>query len=261
MEKLEIKDLHVSIDTKEIITGLNYTANKGEVHAIMGPNGSGKSTLAYTLLGHPKYTVTKGDILVDGQSILDLSTDERAKKGLFLGFQYPNEISGVGYSNFLRNAYNSLSKAFGQEKREVFLTVREFHNYIKTNLGLVGLDDSFLTRYLNEGFSGGEKKRSEVLQMLVLKPKVAILDEPDSGLDIDAVKAVAGAINKLVNPESGIIVITHYARILRYLNKLDYVHVMSKGKLVKSGGRELAEMLEEKGYSWLEDVDKEEKSN
>ena len=261
MQKLEVKDLHVSIDTKEIITGLNYTANKGEVHAIMGPNGSGKSTLAYTLLGHPKYTVTKGDILVDGQSILDLSTDERAKKGLFLGLQYPNEISGVGYSNFLRNAYNTLSKAFGQEKREVFLTVREFHNYIKTNLGLVGLDDSFLTRYLNEGFSGGEKKRSEVLQMLVLKPKVAILDEPDSGLDIDAVKAVAGAINKLASPESGVIVITHYARILRYIDKLDYVHVMSKGKLVKSGGRELAEMLEEKGYSWLEDVDKEEKSN
>lgn len=261
MQKLEVKDLHVSIDNKEIITGLNYTANKGEVHAIMGPNGSGKSTLAYTLLGHPKYTVTKGDILVDGQSILDLSTDERAKKGLFLGLQYPNEISGVGYSNFLRNAYNTLSKAFGQEKREVFLTVREFHNYIKTNLGLVGLDDSFLTRYLNEGFSGGEKKRSEVLQMLVLKPKVAILDEPDSGLDIDAVKAVAGAINKLASPESGIIVITHYARILRYIDKLDYVHVMSKGKLVRSGGRELAEMLEEKGYSWLEDVDKEEKSN
>lgn len=261
MQKLEVKDLHVSIDNKQIITGLNYTANKGEVHAIMGPNGSGKSTLAYTLLGHPKYTVTKGDILVDGQSILDLSTDERAKKGLFLGLQYPNEISGVGYSNFLRNAYNTLSKAFGQEKREVFLTVREFHNYIKTNLGLVGLDDSFLTRYLNEGFSGGEKKRSEVLQMLVLKPKVAILDEPDSGLDIDAVKAVAGAINKLASPESGVIVITHYARILRYIDKLDYVHVMSKGKLVKSGGRELAEMLEEKGYSWLEDVDKEEKSN
>lgn len=256
MQKLEVKDLHVSIDNKEIITGLNYTANKGEVHAIMGPNGSGKSTLAYTLLGHPKYTVTKGDILVDGQSILDLSTDERAKKGLFLGLQYPNEISGVGYSNFLRNAYNTLSKAFGQEKREVFLTVREFHNYIKTNLGLVGLDDSFLTRYLNEGFSGGEKKRSEVLQMLVLKPKVAILDEPDSGLDIDAVKAVAGAINKLASPESGVIVITHYARILRYMDKLDYVHVMSKGKLVKSGGRELAEMLEEKGYGWLEDGEK-----
>jgi Fe-S cluster assembly ATP-binding protein len=253
MSKLEIKDLHVSIDNKEIIRGLNFSANQGEVHAIMGPNGSGKSTLAYTLLGHPKYTVTQGDIIIDGESMLKMSTDERAKKGMFLGFQYPTEVSGVGYSNFLRSAYNNLSKAFGQENRQVFITVREFHDYIKKNLELVGLDSSFLGRYLNEGFSGGEKKRSEVLQMLVLKPKFAILDEPDSGLDIDAVKAVAGSINQLVNPESSVIVITHYARILRYMERLDYVHVMSKGKIVKSGGRELAEQLEEKGYSWLED--------
>lgn len=253
MTQLEIKDLHVSIENKEIITGLNLSTKQGEVHALMGPNGSGKSTLAYTMLGHPKYTVTKGDILIGGESLLEMSTDERAKRGLFLGFQYPTEVAGVGYSNFLRSAYNSLSKAFGQEKREVFLTVREFHNYLKKNLELVGLDSAFLGRYLNEGFSGGEKKRSEVLQMLVLKPKFAILDEPDSGLDIDAVKAVAGSINQLVNPESGIIVITHYARILRYLDKLDYVHVMSKGRIVKSGGRELAELLEEKGYSWLEE--------
>lgn len=253
MSKLEIKDLHVSIDNKEIIRGLNFGANQGEVHAIMGPNGSGKSTLAYTLLGHPKYTVTQGDIIIDGESMLKMSTDERAKKGMFLGFQYPTEVSGVGYSNFLRSAYNNLSKAFGQENRQVFITVREFHDYIKKNLELVGLDSSFLGRYLNEGFSGGEKKRSEVLQMLVLKPKFAILDEPDSGLDIDAVKAVAGSINQLVNPESSVIVITHYARILRYMERLDYVHVMSRGKIVKSGGRELAEQLEEKGYSWLED--------
>jgi len=253
MSKLEIKDLHVSIDNKEIIRGLNFSANQGEVHAIMGPNGSGKSTLAYTLLGHPKYTVTHGDIIIDGESMLKMSTDERAKKGMFLGFQYPTEVSGVGYSNFLRSAYNNLSKAFGQENRQVFITVREFHDYIKKNLELVGLDSSFLGRYLNEGFSGGEKKRSEVLQMLVLKPKFAILDEPDSGLDIDAVKAVAGSINQLVNPESSVIVITHYARILRYMERLDYVHVISKGKIVKSGGRELAEQLEEKGYSWLED--------
>jgi Fe-S cluster assembly ATP-binding protein len=253
MSKLEIKDLHVSIDNKEIIRGLNFSANQGEVHAIMGPNGSGKSTLAYTLLGHPKYTVTQGDIIIDGESMLKMSTEERAKKGMFLGFQYPTEVSGVGYSNFLRSAYNNLSKAFGQENRQVFITVREFHDYIKKNLELVGLDSSFLGRYLNEGFSGGEKKRSEVLQMLVLKPKFAILDEPDSGLDIDAVKAVAGSINQLVNPESSVIVITHYARILRYMERLDYVHVMSRGKIVKSGGRELAEQLEEKGYSWLED--------
>ena len=162
-------------------------------------------------------------------------------------------MAGVGYSNFLRSAYNSLSKSLTEENREVFLTVREFHNYIKKNLGFVGLDNSFLTRYLNEGFSGGEKKRSEILQMLVLKPKFVILDEPDSGLDIDAVKAVAEAINQLVTPEVGIIIITHYARILRYLEKLDYVHVMSKGKIVKSGKRDLAEMLEEKGYSLIED--------
>jgi Fe-S cluster assembly ATP-binding protein len=251
--RLEIKDLHVSIDTKEIIRGLNFSSDKGEVHAVMGPNGSGKSTLAYTLLGHPKYNVTKGEILVDGQNILELSTDERAKKGLFLGFQYPTEIAGVGYSTFLRNAYNSLSKAFGQENREVFLTVREFHDYVKRNLDIVGLDSSFLTRYLNEGFSGGEKKRSEVLQMIVLKPKITILDEPDSGLDIDAVKAVAESINTIINPDSTIIVITHYARILRYIKKLDYVHVMSKGRLIKSGGRELSEMLEEKGYGWIEE--------
>ncbi|MFQ5920774.1 MAG: Fe-S cluster assembly ATPase SufC, partial [Nitrososphaerales archaeon] len=193
MSKLEIKDLHVSVDTKEIIKGLNFTINQDEVHAVMGPNGSGKSTLAYTLLGHPRYTITKGDVLIDGKSILELTTDERAKRGLFLGFQYPIEIPGVSYSNFLRNAYNSLSKAFGDEKREVFLTVREFHDYMKRNLENVGLDGSFLARYLNEGFSGGEKKRSEVLQMLVLKPRFTILDEPDSGLDIDAVKAVAGS--------------------------------------------------------------------
>ncbi|GIU70678.1 MAG: ABC transporter ATP-binding protein [Candidatus Nitrosocaldaceae archaeon] len=253
MHKLEIIDLHANIDEKEILKGVNLTANSKEVHAIMGPNGSGKSTLAYTLLGHPKYTVTKGDIRVDGESILELSTDERAKKGLFLGFQYPVEVSGVGYTNFLRNAYTTLSKAYG-DNMEVFLTVREFHDYVKKNLDIVGFDPSFLTRYLNEGFSGGEKKRSEVLQMLVLKPRFVILDEPDSGLDIDAVKSVANAINHLIeNTDASIIVITHYARILRYLNKLDYVHVMAKGKIAKSGGRELAEMLEEKGYSWLEE--------
>ncbi len=253
MHKLEIIDLHANIDEKEILQGVNLTTNSNEVHAIMGPNGSGKSTLAYTLLGHPKYTVSKGDIRVDGESILELSTDERAKKGLFLGFQYPVEVSGVGYTNFLRNAYNTLSKAYG-DNMEVFLTVREFHDYVKKNLDIVGFDPSFLARYLNEGFSGGEKKRSEVLQMLVLKPRFVILDEPDSGLDIDAVKAVANALNYLIeNTDVSVIVITHYARILRYLKKLDHVHVMSKGRIAKSGGRELAEMLEEKGYSWLEE--------
>jgi Fe-S cluster assembly ATP-binding protein len=249
---LEVKDLHTSIDGKEILTGLNLSINKGEVHAIMGPNGSGKSTLANAIMGHPKYNIDSGNILVRGESILTLSTDLRARKGLFLGFQYPTEIPGVGYSHFLRNAYNTLNKSLGEEQdREVFITVREFHEYVKKNLDAVGLDPSFLSRYLNEGFSGGEKKRSEVMQMLVLKPNIAILDEPDSGLDIDSVKSVAEAINKLIDTGAGVLVITHYARILRYLKKLDYVHVVARGKVIKSGGKELSEELEAKGYTWL----------
>ncbi len=252
MTFLEVKDLHISIDGKQILTGLNLSLNKGEVHAIMGPNGSGKSTLANAIMGHPKYSIDSGDILVGGESILNLSTDLRARKGLFLGFQYPTEIPGVGYSHFLRNAYNTLNKSLGEEQnREVFITVREFHEYVKKNLDAVGLDPSFLSRYLNEGFSGGEKKRSEVMQMLVLKPHIAILDEPDSGLDIDSVKSVAEAINKLIDTGSGVLVITHYARILRYLKKLDHVHVVARGKVIKSGGKELSEELEAKGYTWL----------
>jgi Fe-S cluster assembly ATP-binding protein len=252
MSYLEVKDLHVSIDGKEILSGLNLAIDKGEVHAIMGPNGSGKSTLANAIMGHPKYTVNSGDVKVRGESILGLSTDARARKGLFLAFQYPTEISGVGYSHFLRNAYNTLNKSLAEEQnREVFLTVREFHEYVKKNLDAVGLDQSFLSRYLNEGFSGGEKKRSEVMQMLVLKPNIAILDEPDSGLDIDAVKAVAEAINKLIDSGAGVLVITHYARILRYLKKLDHIHVVAKGKVIKSGTKDLAEELEAKGYGWL----------
>ena len=252
MSFLEVKNLHSSIDGKEILKGLNLSISKGEVHAIMGPNGSGKSTLANAIMGHPKYNIDSGDILVKGESILNLSTDLRARKGLFLGFQYPTEIPGVGYSHFLRNAYNTLNKSLGEEQnREVFITVREFHEYVKKNLDAVGLDPSFLSRYLNEGFSGGEKKRSEVMQMLVLKPNIAILDEPDSGLDIDSVKSVAEAINKLIDTGAGVLVITHYARILRYLKKLDYVHVVAKGKVIRSGGKELAEELEVKGYTWL----------
>lgn len=251
MAVLEIVDLHVQRDGKPILKGVNLKTGPGQIHAIMGPNGSGKSTLAYTLLGHPKYEVTQGKILLDGEDITNASTDERAKKGLFLGFQYPTEVSGVGYSHFLRTAYNALSKSLQSSDREVFITVREFQNYLKKNLQTVGLKDDFLGRYLNEGFSGGEKKRSEVLQMAVLKPKVSILDEPDSGLDIDAVQAVAKAISDVSTPDATVIVITHYARILKFLKKLDYVHVFSNGKVIKSGDASLADELEQKGYEWI----------
>jgi len=251
MAVLEIKDLHVSINDKEILKGVNLKTGPGEVHAIMGPNGSGKSTLAYTLLGHPKYRVTKGDILIDGESILKLKADQRAKKGLFLGFQYPTEVSGVGFSHFLRTSYNALSKALQGDDREVFITVREFQKYLKGNLNQVGLPDEFLSRYLNEGFSGGEKKRSEVLQMAVLKPKISILDEPDSGLDIDAVQSVAKAISEVSTKDATTIIITHYARILKFLKKLDHVHVFAQGKVVKTGDASLADELEKKGYEWV----------
>ena len=251
MTVLEIKDLHVTREGKEILKGVNLKTGPGQVHAIMGPNGSGKSTLAYTLLGHPKYEVTKGDILLDGESILKLKADQRAKKGLFLGFQYPTEVSGVGYSHFLRTSYNALSKALQGKDREVFITVREFQKYLKDNLKQVGLSDEFLSRYLNEGFSGGEKKRSEVLQMAVLKPTISILDEPDSGLDIDAVQSVAKAISEVSTKDATVILITHYARILRFLKKLDFVHVFANGKILKSGDASLAEELEKRGYDWI----------
>lgn len=251
MAVLEVKDLHVSRDGKEILKGVNLKTGPGEVHAIMGPNGSGKSTLSYTLLAHPKYEVTSGDILLDGESVLEMSADQRARRGLFLGFQYPTEVSGVGFSHFLRTAYNSLSKELQGDEREVFITVREFQKYLKGNLGRVGLDDEFLSRYLNEGFSGGEKKRSEVLQMAVLKPRISILDEPDSGLDVDAVQSVAKAISGVSAEDSTVIVITHYARILKFLTKLDRVHVFAKGKILRSGDASLADELDRKGYDWV----------
>ena len=198
-----------------------------------------------------KYKVTQGDILIDGESILDLKADERAKKGLFLGFQYPTEVSGVGFSHFLRTAYNALSKALEGDNREVFITVREFQKYLKENLEKVGLKEEFLSRYLNEGFSGGEKKRAEVLQMAVLKPKISILDEPDSGLDIDAVQSVAKAISKVADKDATIIIITHYARILKFLDKLDFVHVFAEGQVLKTGDATLADKLEAEGYEWV----------
>ncbi|WOV92447.1 MAG: Fe-S cluster assembly ATPase SufC [Candidatus Nitrosoabyssus spongiisocia] len=251
MTTLEIKDLHVTINDKEILKGVNLKTGPGQIHAIMGPNGSGKSTLAYTLLAHPKYIVTQGDILLDGQSILKLTADQRAKKGLFLGFQYPTEVSGVGFSHFIRTSYNAISKELQGDDREVFITVREFHKYLKEKLNQVGLRDEFLKRYLNEGFSGGEKKRAEVLQMAVLKPRISILDEPDSGLDIDAVQAVAKSISNVADKNSTVIIITHYARILKFLDKLDHVHVFSDGAVIKSGDSTLADELEQKGYEWI----------
>ena len=250
MAVLEIRDLHVTREGKEILKGVNLKTGSGEVHALMGPNGSGKSTLAYTLLAHPKYLVTQGDILIDGESILKLTADKRAKKGLFLGFQYPTEVSGVGFSHFLRTAYNSLSKALEGDDREVFITVREFQKYLKENLEKVGLKEEFLSRYLNEGFSGGEKKRAEVLQMAVLRPKISILDEPDSGLDIDAVQSVAQAISKVSNKDATVIIITHYARILKFLDRLDYVHVFANGKVLQTGDASMADKLEAEGYEW-----------
>lgn len=243
---LAIKDLHVSIEEKEIVKGLNLTVKEGETHALMGPNGSGKSTLSYTILGHPRYTITSGDIQFNGQSILELDTDKRAQLGLFLGFQYPSEIAGVSVSNFLRTSLNDVRKNKGGKQ----LGVPEFQKLLAEKMKKLRMDHSFAERFLNEGFSGGEKKRSEILQLAVLQPKIAILDEPDSGLDIDALKSVAKNIKELSGPALGILMITHYERILHYVQP-DKVHVMMEGRIVKSGGKELARALELKGYDWI----------
>ncbi len=239
---LEIKNLYVETNGKEIIKGLNLKINKGEVHVLMGPNGSGKSTLSYALMGHPKYKV-KGSILFEGKDITDMPVDERAKLGIFLSFQYPMEVQGVQLSNFIRIASgNSDFQGFRKELSE--------------NMSMLKMDSAFSTRYLNDGFSGGEKKRSEILQMAMLKPKLAILDETDSGLDIDALKAVANGINTVKQSvKPGILLITHYKRILNFV-KPDYVHIISDGKIVKSGGSELVDKLEEEGYGWVFENDK-----
>ncbi len=251
MTVLEIKNLHVSVEGKEILKGLNLTIKSGEVQALMGPNGSGKSTLAYTILGNPHYKITDGDILLDGESILEWTTDIRAKKGLFLAFQYPHEISGVTVFNFLRTAYNSM-KLNGQikDKKQELVSVLQFQKILKEKISLLGINDDILKRYLNEGFSGGEKKRCEILQMAVLEPSFAVLDETDSGLDIDALRTVATGINKLSGPSMGVLLITHYNRVLKYI-KPHRVHIMIDGKIVKSGGQQLAEELEERGYDWV----------
>ncbi len=239
---LEIKDLYVEVDGKEILKGVSLKVNQGEVHALMGPNGSGKSTLSQTIMGHPRYIVTRGDILYNGESILKLSPDKRARLGLFLSFQYPAEIPGVGMAYFLRSA---MAATNGSPK-----SVKEFRQMLMEKMELLKIPKEFANRYLNEGFSGGEKKRSEILQLAVLQPKVAILDETDSGLDIDALKTVANGINTLRGPSMGMLLITHYNRILHYV-KPDKVHILIDGKIVRSGDHELAIELEEKGYEWM----------
>ena len=243
---LEIRNLTASIDGNQILKGINLNVNKGEVHAIMGPNGSGKSTLAKVLAGHPAYEVTGGEVTLDGKNLLEMSPDERAREGVFMAFQYPVEVPGVSNAQFLRLAYNEKQKHLGQDE----LDPLEFKDLLKEKAAVVEMDASFMTRSVNEGFSGGEKKRNEILQMAVLDPKLAVLDETDSGLDIDALRVVAEGVNKLHDPEKAVIVVTHYQRLLNYIVP-DFVHVLSGGRIVKEGGKELALELEEKGYDWL----------
>ncbi|MBI2667528.1 Fe-S cluster assembly ATPase SufC [Candidatus Woesearchaeota archaeon] len=236
---LEVKDLHVNVEGKEILKGVNLEVKDGEIVAFMGPNGSGKSTLSYVLMGHPKYEITKGKIIYNGEDITEMEPNERAKKGLFLSFQYPQEIPGVSVSNFLRTALNS--------KREAPISVMDFRKLLIEKLELLKMDKSFMNRYLNEGFSGGEKKRAEILQFAVLEPKMAILDETDSGLDIDSLKVVANGVNAIKTKDMSILIITHYQRILDYVIP-DRVYVLVDGKIVQSGGKELVHELEEHGY-------------
>lgn len=243
---LEIKDLHVATEGKEILKGFNLKVQKGEVHAIMGPNGAGKSTLAKVLAGHPKYEITKGEVFFLGQNILEMEPEERAHLGLFMSFQYPIEIPGVSNVQFLKLAYNANRKA----NQEPELSSEDFEILLKEKMAMMEIRPEFLERNLNEGFSGGEKKRNEILQMAVLNPKLAILDETDSGLDIDAMRIVAKGVNQIMSPEMGLILITHYQRLLDYI-KPDFVHVMLDGKIALSGTADLALQLEEKGYDWL----------
>jgi len=244
---LEIKDLYVAVDGKPILKGLTLAVKKGEIHALMGPNGSGKSTLANVLLGNSKYEVTGGTIIYKGEDIRELSADERARRGLFLAFQYPTPIPGVSVANFLRTALQARRKAMGEEKP---LPPKEFRALVKEKMALLKMDESFAGRYLNDGFSGGEKKRAEILQMAVLRPEIAILDETDSGLDIDALRIVSEGVNALTGPDMGVLLITHYQRILNYI-KPHFVHVMVDGRVVKSGGADLAHELEAQGYDWI----------
>ena len=251
---LLVKDLHVSVEGKEILKGLSLEINKGEVHALMGPNGSGKSTFANTLMGHAKYEVTSGDILFKGQSILEMETDERARAGLFMAFQYPVAIPGLTFASFLRAAINArIAPSLGEDGKaptKKGIPPKEFRDLMRSKMAMLKMDEKMAMRYLNDGFSGGEKKRAEILQMAMLKPEIAIMDETDSGLDIDALRIVSEGVNALSGPDLGVLVITHYNRILDYI-KPSKVHVMKDGRIALSGGPELALELEAKGYDWV----------
>lgn len=248
MSEIVIKNLYAGIDGNEILRGVDLTVNQGEVHALMGPNGTGKSTLAYVLMGHPKYKVTEGEVIFKGVNLLDLKPDERSRMGLFLAFQYPVAIPGVSVANFLRTAVNARRKADHPEDKGI--PIPEFRTMLKAKMDLLKMDHAFAGRYLNDGFSGGEKKKAEILQMAALEPEIAILDETDSGLDIDALRIVSDGVNALRGEDLGVLVITHYQRVLNYI-KPDYVHIMLDGRIVESGGPELALTLEEQGYEWL----------
>lgn len=248
MSELVIRNLHVNIESREILKGLDLVIRQGEVHALMGPNGTGKSTLAYALMGHPSYEITQGEVIFKGQNVLELEPDERSRLGIFLAFQYPVAIPGVSVANFLRTAINARRKADNPEDKGI--GVPEFRKLLKERMDLLRMDHTFAGRYLNEGFSGGEKKRAEILQMAALRPEIAILDETDSGLDIDALRIVSEGVNALRGPELGVLVITHYQRILNYIQP-QYVHIMLGGKIVESGGSDLALHLEEHGYDWV----------
>jgi Fe-S cluster assembly ATP-binding protein len=255
MSELVIKNLHVSIDGNEILKGLDLAVRQGEIHAIMGPNGTGKSTLAYTLMGHPLYEITEGEVFFKGENILELDADERSRMGLFLAFQYPVAIPGVTVANFLRTALNARRRADDPEDKGI--SIPEFRKLLKEQMTMLKMDHNFAGRYLNDGFSGGEKKRAEILQMAALKPEIAILDETDSGLDIDALRVVSDGVNTLMGPELGVLVITHYQRLLNYI-KPNFVHIMLDGKIVESGGPDLALHLEEQGYEWVREKYQEE---
>ena len=245
---LEMRDLHVVINGKEILKGVDLVVRQGETHALMGPNGTGKSTLAYTLMGHPGYEVTKGEILFRGQNLLEMEPDERSRAGLFLAFQYPVAIPGVSVANFLRAAINARRRAADPDDKGV--SVPEFRKLLKAKMDLLKMQHEFAGRYLNDGFSGGEKKRAEILQLATLEPEIAVLDETDSGLDIDALRIVASGVNALAGPALGVLIITHYQRILNYI-KPDHVHIMLGGRIVESGAADLALHLEEHGYDWI----------